>query len=398
MQAASCIDASQGFAGNLTISNSVFANNGFLASSASPANSPPVAVNCSGGTSLVSCSISVQDSLFDSNSGQEALGMGVACVTSLLQSCNFEFMRTNFTNHQLLGDGTSYTFPYYSPASTAGYHQVDTTAAALVVKALAVGNNTASSFSLYVLSCNFAANSGAGLWVLQERNDAVTSPLISGEVTIFGSSFIGHLDLFGGMPALAIFGARSVFLKDSVWQGNSLGAAALELVQDLVTIDSVTVSDNLANSITFSSFDIYMMDADVSTVSISGSMFTNNTGVSYLPPTSISYTAAGAVNCGSHNSKGSVSVSLVDTSFKNNHGYLSPGAFVVLTALQLNVKGACEESDPAADKPNVTQETLFLGEHGNSYTCGSAANQYITLLKVHSQLGTIGWKRSTQIS
>lgn len=67
MQAASCIDATRGFSGALTISHSTFARNSLPHGSASTVNAPVVAVDCSGATHLADCNITVQDTVFHDN-------------------------------------------------------------------------------------------------------------------------------------------------------------------------------------------------------------------------------------------------------------------------------------------------------------------------------------------
>lgn len=256
---ASCIDASQGFAGNLTILNSTFTNNGLPTSSLSVVNVPPVAVDCSVGVNPTSCNVTVQDTTFNNNRGQEALGMGLSCNTAITQLCDFTFTRTSFINHQLFGPGINYTFvpddPNYGPFYNLAF--INTTAAALVVKASSV-----SSFSLSLDTCHFADNSGAGLWVLQSRVDTGHSPGLLGEVSITSSSFTGHTQLPGGIPAATVCGARAVTLTNSLWQGNSMGAVALEMIQDLITVTSVSMLDNVGNNDNqlCNTFDINMLD------------------------------------------------------------------------------------------------------------------------------------------
>ncbi|MEW5306597.1 MAG: hypothetical protein WDW36_009051 [Sanguina aurantia] len=326
MQAASCVDASSGFSGNLTFMHSTFADNGPAVGSLSTVNAPPVAVNCAGGSGPVSCSITVQDTLFESNRGREALGMGLTCLAPSTQTCNFDVTRSNFTQHQLVGTGSSYAMPYSITTVAAMYTSVGTTAAALVVKV-----DGASAFSLAVSLCHFAANDGAGLWVEQSRPDSHPTS-VRGEVSITGSSFTGHAELPGGLPALAVFGARGVSLTDTLWEGNRMGAVALECIQDEVFVDAVVVRDNLAHSSTAATFDIYMMDAAPSNVTVTGSSFVNNTGFTSLPPGALYYSGAGSINVASHVSQGAVNISIAATSFLSNHGSLSPGALSIITA------------------------------------------------------------------
>lgn len=355
-QAASCIDASSGFAGNLTITHSTFGDNGLAISPLSAVNVPPVAVNCSGGTSSVSCNITVEDTLFHSNRGEEALGMGLICLTSQPQTCSFDVTRSNFTQHQLFGTGVSYVMPYSTTLVPAVYTVVGTTAAALVVKA-----NSSSAFTLSVDSCNFMDNQGAGVWVVQGRPDVYPSSVL-GEVLISNSSFIGHTPLPGGMPALSVFGARYVSLSDTLWQGNGMGAVALELVQDTLLVHRVVMIDNIAHNTTAATFDIYMMDSAPSNIDVTGSRFVNNTGFTFIPNGTNTYVGAGSVNVASHNSGGGIVISVAATSFLTNYGKLSPGALSVILASEVSFSDVLASSNVggAAFFYNVT--TLLISD------------------------------------
>lgn len=191
--------------------------------------------------------------------------MGLTCETSTAQLCDFSFTRTVFSRHRLVGPGLNHTF--LSPSYYAyNYPFIQTTAAALVVRA-----GAASSFALSLDACAFADNSGAGLWVFQDRLDSAANPLLLGEVAVSGSSFTGHTALPGGMPAATVCGARAVSLTGSVWRDNRMGAVALEVIQDLVTVDAVTMRDNSWNDATFNTFDLGMMDANAaSSVVVTG--------------------------------------------------------------------------------------------------------------------------------
>ncbi|MEW5307023.1 MAG: hypothetical protein WDW36_009444 [Sanguina aurantia] len=248
-------------------------------------------------SAATSCNIIIQDTTFDSNGAQEALGMGLMCNSSSpIQACVFELTRTNFTNNLLLGPGLNHTVNTNSVNANYGF--VNTTAAALVVKA--DGN---SAYSLTVTACSFAHNQGGGLLVQQLWPDFSPLP-VSGHVFVINSSFTEHSLLPGGLPALAVFGALDVTLSGSVLRNNSMGAAALELIQDAVIIDTLVMADNIAINATASSMDIFMVDnGSPSSVDISGSLFANNTGFSYntsLP----AYSAEGAVTVITYNPTG----------------------------------------------------------------------------------------------
>lgn len=343
MQAASCVDATQGFAGNLTIFNSSFVGNGLALNSLSAVNVPPVAVSCSGGTNPVSCSIAVTDSLFDSNYAQEALGMGVTCSASSAQQCNFAFTRTSFTRHLLLGPGRTYTppnpnnFPLQIPF-------VQTTASALVVKA-----GSTSSFTLQVASCTFADNAGAALWIVQERDSSTVNGQLLADISILHSSFTNHTSLPGGMHAVSVFGARVVSLIDSRWLGNSMGALAFEVIQDSLTFDSVSLQDNIANIMTMDTVDIVMMDLAPSTLTVVNSLFTNNTGFSTFAPGPVSAfsspNSAGMLSVGGLNGRGVISISISSSQFTSNNGYFSIGAIAVYTALEVKLTNVEADSN-----------------------------------------------------
>ncbi|MEW5320161.1 MAG: hypothetical protein WDW38_011256 [Sanguina aurantia] len=369
--AASCIDASQGFAGNLTVTHSSFTGNG--ATDASQPYAPPVAVSCSGGASPLSCSIIIQDTLFDSNSGQEALAAGLSCnTTASSQGCSFRVARTSFTHNSLLGYGSSYATPYTS----SNFAAVNVTAAALVIKA-----TDTSAFSLEVDACSFVANTGAGLWVVQERPDS--SGTLAGDISITGSSFTGHPALPGGLPAFTVFGARRVAMTNSVWRGNGMGAAALEMIQELLSMGNVTVVDNVANAVAMTSVDILMMDYDPSSVVITGSLFHNNTGSSSLVDSTVPdspYQGAAAVNIDSHTNQGSMAVSVSNTNFTSNGGFLSPSALWVTSALVVDITGLVASDNIGGAVLLTSCQTatvsgsLFSGNHGNTGNYGTSPN------------------------
>lgn len=322
-----------GFAGDLTITHTTFADNGLALNSQSTTNAPPLVVVCQGGTNPVSCTVTITDSLFDNNHAQEALAVGLTCSASPAQLCDFAITRTNFTRHQLLGPGSTYTTPY--GGTDVGY--VDTTASALVVKA-----GSTSSFTLTVGACNFADNEGAGLWVVQERDPVNVNPQLLADILISGSSFTGHTLLPGGMHAVTVLGARSVSLTDTLWQGNTMGAFALEVIQDVVACDSITVMDNIANLLTQDAVDIFMMDSAASIVSVTHSLFSNNSGFSTLSPgppytkNSI-FNAFGMLTLAGRNGAALISISVSTTQFVSNYGFFSVGAFAVYSALEVSL-------------------------------------------------------------
>lgn len=102
LQAASCIDASSDFVGNLSITGTHFVDNGLTINSTSSLEKPVVYINCgNNGTSLV-CNISVEDSIFDSNQGG-----GAIFASSSLGSGTLLVTRCNFTNNSGLTSGAA---------------------------------------------------------------------------------------------------------------------------------------------------------------------------------------------------------------------------------------------------------------------------------------------------
>lgn len=91
MQAASCIDARQGFTGAITISNAQFTDNGLAFTNSTTVNRPPVNIDCLTFSSSSSCSIVVQNTTFAGNHGGGA--MDVSCAfgvsTIVFTSCVF---------------------------------------------------------------------------------------------------------------------------------------------------------------------------------------------------------------------------------------------------------------------------------------------------------------------
>ncbi|MEW5320181.1 MAG: hypothetical protein WDW38_011274 [Sanguina aurantia] len=377
--AASCIDATQGFAGNLTISSSTFSDNGLVRFDPLAANVPPVAIICSGGTSATSCNITVSDTTFDSNGAQEALGMGLMCNSSSpIQACVFELTRTNFTNNLLLGPGLNHTVNTNSVNANYGF--VNTTAAALVVKA--DGN---SAYSLTVTACSFAHNQGGGLLVQQLWPDFSPLP-VSGHVFVINSSFTEHLLLPGGLPALAVFGALDVTLSGSVLRNNSMGAAALELIQDAVIIDTLVMADNIAINATASSMDIFMVDnGSPSSVDISGSLFANNTGFSYntsLLHTALKVDIKGVLAAdnlgGAVFVQGVSTVSVSHSQFDRNHGFTGMAGSGWITAATY---GGASITAEACNSLSVHQSSF---EGNTVLTSGAAIFAYqIYTVSVH---------------
>lgn len=68
VQAASCIDASQGFQGSLLISDSIFSSNGPQLTSDMLGS--PITVNCFGGMTAYLCNVTVSNTTFDQNHGR----------------------------------------------------------------------------------------------------------------------------------------------------------------------------------------------------------------------------------------------------------------------------------------------------------------------------------------
>lgn len=246
-QGASCIDASSAFSGLLSITNTSFTDNW-----------QPVAVKCSGSSntsssvdaSSGSCAVTMADTHFSSNSGNEALSVRLDCGAS--SSCTVTLAGCAFTQHAIQ-EGSRFK----------------DTAAVLLVSALQ--QQTALKVSLD--SCQFFLNAGAGM--------AVNS--LSGSVVISNSSFVGHQGVASGLPALSITGAASVVLNGSLWDNNSLGAIALSQVQSSVLLKNSKIIDNIYNPTTLSSVDILMTDLVSSSVSVFSCFFANNSGETVQP-------------------------------------------------------------------------------------------------------------------
>lgn len=292
MQGSSCIDASNGFAGDLTITGTSFT-----------ANRSPLAVLCASTTNSSSCNMTMADSQFNDNFGAESLAMRLDCGT--VSVCNFGWARTTFTNNSIDADSTH--------ASTA---------AAIIVNAV----GTATVLTLSLTSCDFNANDGAGL-------SAIT---LSGTVALSACSFLQHRALVNGLQATYINGATSVLLADSLWQGNMLGAMAVAQAQTSVVLARCSILDNIPSPTTLDTVDILMADTSPSSVSIIGSIFTNNSGYAFYASSASVYYAAGAVNIQSNVGYAPLTAIIVviqDSSFVGNYGFLMPGAVSVFTAL-----------------------------------------------------------------
>lgn len=325
IQGSSCIDGSNGFAGNLSITNSTFISNRY-----------PLAVICAGS----SCNMTMTDTAFQDNIGAEASAARFDCGTTT--SCSFSCTRCLFSNSSIDSDSA-----------------YNATAGALLVIA------AQSSLTLSLSNCSFSNNDGAGL----------SNNMLSGLVTLSNCSFVAHRAVVGGLQALCISGASSVLLSDSVWQGNMQGAMAIAQAQTRVLLARCSVSDNQPSPLTLDTVDLLMADQSPSTVSILSCSFSNNSG--YAINAGIVYYAAGAVNIQSSSSPPSVSsiaILIQDSSFVGNYGFLMPGSVSVFSALNAviirstfssNIGGAMYLSDV---QDTLVSTSTFTSNYGMGRT------------------------------
>ncbi|MEW5301128.1 MAG: hypothetical protein WDW36_004007 [Sanguina aurantia] len=303
-QGASCIDASGGFSGILSITASSFT-----------ANNLPVAIACTDtDTKASSCNVSVVGTDFRTNTGQSASAVQLDCGAVLW--CKFAFNNCTFAENMLAANSIN-----------------NATASAVIVTATA----TQTPLTMSVVSCKFSDNDGAGL----------SAASGSGVFTVQGCSFLRQQAVVGGLHALFIASPISVVLSGSTFVENTLGALALSNVQTSVVLSECTILDNEPNPATLDTVDITMADINPSSVLVSSCSFVNNSGYSFMPPYSYQYFAAGAMNIQSNTLTQATAVSVViqDSSFLANYGFLMPGAVSIFTAATVNVTNTTASSN-----------------------------------------------------